>query len=85
MFLYHHCLLPASLLNLFLTNNQIHSHDTRNANIYRPHSCRTNIKQFTVLYQGPKVCLHYHYLPQLKVLIVYVRFKTSLHCFLFNE
>ena len=48
MFLYHNRLLPTSVLNLFVTNNQIHSHNTRNANSYRPHSCRTNIKQFTI-------------------------------------
>ena len=32
MFLYHDLMLPAILLNLFVTNNQIHSHNTRNAN-----------------------------------------------------
>ena len=55
MFLYHHRLLPGSLLNLFVTDNQIHSQDTRNANSYRPHTCRTNIMKFTILYQGPKI------------------------------
>ena len=48
-------MLPAILLNLFVTNNQIHSDDTRNANFYRPHSCRINIKRYTILYQGPKI------------------------------
>jgi hypothetical protein len=41
MFLYHHRLLPVSLSNLFLTNNQVHRYETRNANFYRPHVCRT--------------------------------------------
>ena len=56
IFLYHHRLLPVSLSNLFLTKNQVYRYETRNANFYRPHVCRTNIKQFTILYQGPKIC-----------------------------
>ena len=72
MFLYHNNLLPICLLNLFVTNNQIHSHNTRNANSYRPHSCRTNIKQFTILYQGPKI---WNSLPS----------TMNLHCFLLHK
>ena len=55
MFLFHHCLLPPSLLGLFVANNQIHSYHTRTADDYRPHACRTNIKLFTILFEGPKV------------------------------
>ena len=49
---YH--LLPSSFLNLFTTNNLIHSHNTRRATDYRPHVYRTNVKSFTILFQGPK-------------------------------
>ena len=55
MFLYHNQLLPPSFLNLFVTSQQIHGYNTRVSQQYRPHTCRTNIKQFTVLYQGPKI------------------------------
>ena len=83
MFLYHNRLLPISLLNLFVTNNQIHSHDTRNANSYRPHSCRTNIRQFMILYQGPKI---WNSLPStMKHINSLSLFKKFLHCFLLNE
>ena len=40
MFYYHNQLLPSMFLNLFVT---------------RLHPCRTNLKQFTILYQGPKI------------------------------
>jgi len=42
-------------LYLFMTNAQIHRYDTRAASNYRVRSCRTNIKKFTTLYQGPKI------------------------------
>ena len=44
-----------NLINLFVTNSQIHNYNTRSAANYRYHPCRTNIKQFTILYQGPKL------------------------------
>ena len=83
MFLYHHRLLPVSLSNLFLTNNQVHRYETRNANFYRPHVCRTNIKQFTILYQGPKI---WNSLPDsIKCDGSFYLFKKSLISFLLNE
>ena len=55
MFYYQNQLLPPMFLNLFLTSSQVHNYGTRTANHYRSRSCRTNLKQFTVLYQGPKI------------------------------
>ncbi len=55
MFYYHNQLLPPMSLILFSTSSQIHSYDTRIAKCYRPHHCRTNLKQFTTLFQGPKI------------------------------
>ena len=54
MFCYHNNLLPPLFLNLFMTNSH-HTYDTRTAGNYRMHSCRTNIKKFTILYQGPRI------------------------------
>ena len=42
-------------LSLFPADGQVHSYDTRIANCYQPYNCRTNLKQFAVLYQGPKI------------------------------
>ena len=55
MYCYHYSLLPPSFFNLFRTNSQIHSYSTRTANNYHVHQCRTNLKKFTILYQGPKI------------------------------
>ena len=54
MYRYHNNLLPSLFLNLFNTSTQIHSYSTRTGNNYPVHHCRTNLKKFTVLYQGPK-------------------------------
>ncbi len=48
-------LLAPMFLNLFSTSSQIHSYDTRIAKCYRPHHRRTNLKQFTILFQCSKI------------------------------
>ena len=50
MYSYHNNLLPHMFNTTFVTNRQVHTYDTRNANNYRPYFCRTNIKRFTILY-----------------------------------
>ena len=55
MFDYHNYLFPTLLLNLFVTNGQINRYCTRTASNYQMHLCRTNLKQFTILYRGPKI------------------------------
>jgi hypothetical protein len=40
---------------LFITNNHVHNYNTRIAENNRPQACRTNLKQFTILFQGPKI------------------------------
>ena len=51
MFCYHNNVLPPLFRNLFMTNSEVYRNDTRTASNYRVHSCRTNIKKFTILYQ----------------------------------
>ena len=55
MFCFHHHLLRSSFLNLFITGCQVHTYATRFVTNYRAHFCRTNFKQFSVLYLGPKI------------------------------
>ena len=55
MYSYHNNLLPHTFNTTFVTNRQVHTYNTRNANNYRPYFCRTNIKQFTILHLGPKL------------------------------
>ena len=54
MFCYNH-MQPSSFLNLFITGGQVHTYAPRFVKNYRLHFCRTNIKQFTLLYLGPKI------------------------------
>ena len=55
MYLYHNDTLPISLTHIFQTGNQIHQYSTRYSDFYRPHTCRTNIKKFLILFQGPRI------------------------------
>ena len=42
-------------LDLFVTSRHIHNYNTRTSPHFRSHACRTNPKQFTILFQGPKI------------------------------
>ena len=55
MYKYQNRLLPSIFLELFRTSSQIHNYNTRSASDLHPHKCRTNIMQFKVLFQGPKI------------------------------
>ena len=55
MYLYHNNALPISFTQTFQTGSQIHQYSTRYSDYYRPHTCRTNIKKFSILFQGPKI------------------------------
>ena len=55
MYKYQNRLLPSIFLDLFQTSSQIHNYNTRSATSLRPRKCRTNIKQFSVLFQGPQI------------------------------
>ena len=55
MFSYYHLLLPPLFLDLFVTSRHIHNYNTRTSSHFRSHACRTNTKQFTTLFQGPKI------------------------------
>lgn len=55
MYLYHNDALPISFTQIFQTGNQIHRYSTRYSDYYRPRTCRTNIKQFSILFQGPRI------------------------------
>ena len=55
MYLYHNDALPISFTQIFQTVNQIHQYSTRYSDFYRPHTCRTNIKKISILFQGPRI------------------------------
>jgi hypothetical protein len=68
MFPYHNHLLPSSFHMIFNTGSQMHIYNTRAD--YRTHACRTNIEQFTILFQGPKLWNHYQKILSTKLLLV---------------
>ena len=55
MYLYHNDALPIAFTQIFQTGNQIHQYSTRYSDFYRPHMCRTNIKNFSILFQRPRI------------------------------
>ena len=55
MFCYHHQIVLPLFSNSFLLNNQVHNHFTRSMGDYQSHTCQTNTKKFTVLFQGPSL------------------------------
>ena len=48
-------LLPSVFLILFQTSSQMHNYNARSFTNLRSHKWPTNIKQFTVFFQGPKI------------------------------
>ena len=80
---YHNNLLLHTFNTTFVTNRQVHSYNTRNANTYRPYFFRTNIKQLTILHLGPKP---WNSLPHnLTELTSYSSFKISLEKYLIER
>ena len=74
-------LLPKYFNNMFVSNNQIHGYNKRNANTFRNPFCRTKLRQFSLRFQGRKV---YNSLPEkvtniASVSIFVSRLKTFLH------
>ena len=54
MFSLKNSTLPPKFNNLCLINSQIHNYNTRNAHSFRLPLCRTNTRQFSIYFQGPK-------------------------------
>ena len=54
MYQYKAGLLPKCFDNIFLETNQVHGYNTRSSKSFYIFSCRTNIRQFSIRFQGPK-------------------------------
>ena len=55
MFSFKKGLLPDAFREMFVLTNQIHHYNTRNSNSFYLFSSRTNIRQFAIRFQGPKL------------------------------
>ena len=80
MYLYYNNLLPLAFCKMFQTGSQMHHYATRNSESYRTHPCRTNIKKFSTLFQGPKI---WNSLPtDIKAVTSFYSFKRLMKIFL---
>ena len=52
---YKNSLLPDTFNDMFLLNCDIHSYNTRSKNSFRLPYCRTNVRKFSLCFQGPKI------------------------------
>ena len=71
MYLYHNEALHISFTQIFQTGNQIHQYSTRYSDFYRPHTRRTNIKKFSILFQGPRIWNSYRMTSKMPHLLAY--------------
>ena len=55
MFSFKKGLLPDAVSDMFLLTNQVHHYNARNFNSFYLLPCRTNIRQFALRFQGPKL------------------------------
>ena len=58
MYLYKNGLLPDSFNDMFLLHSDVHSYNTRQTrskNSFRLPHCRTNVRKFSLRFQGPKL------------------------------
>ena len=75
MYSYDNNLLPPSFSNVILHTNQIHGYNTRSSNRFCIPFCRTNMRKFSVFYQGPVFFNKFNY---------DIRNATSLYSFQSN-
>ena len=52
MFLYENNILPENFENMFKLNKEVHNYDTRSAYEFHIETPRTNLRQFSIKYQG---------------------------------
>ena len=53
MYLFKRSLLPNYFRDMFTLASQIHSYKTRNSNLFYIPYCRTNLRKFSIRFQGP--------------------------------
>ena len=55
MYRYKNGLLPESFTDIFLLNSEIHPYNIRNKNSLRLPYYRTNLRKFSLRFEGPKL------------------------------
>ena len=53
LYLFKRSLLPNYFRDMFTLASQIHSYNTRNSNLFYIPYCQTNLRKFSIRFQGP--------------------------------
>ena len=57
VFLFTRNLLPNYFQSIFMLTSQVHSYNSRTSKLFYIFPCRTNLRQFSIRFQGPKFFL----------------------------
>ena len=82
MYQYKAGLSPKCFDNICLETNQVHGYNTRSSKSFYTFSCRTNIRQFSIRFQGPKFFNSLS--SDIKTSISIFSFKSKLKSFLLS-
>ena len=80
MYLYKNGLLPDSFIDMFLLHSDVHSFYTRSKNSFRLPHCGTNVKKFSLRFQGPK--LYHSFSPDVQNAPSFAVFTSKLKIYL---
>ena len=80
---FRHRLLPSIFDEFFITNNSVHSHNTRSQNNFRPHVLPTNIAERTIRVMGVRT--QNYFANKLNMECSYLSYKASLRKYLVNN
>ena len=82
MFLFKKGFLPNAFKGMFLLIGHIHRYNTRHCNSFYLFPCTTNIRQFAICFQGPKLFNSFN--SEIQNAESISLFKSKLRAFLLN-
>jgi len=77
MYQYRSSLLLYSFNNMFSMTHQLHSYGTRSSEFFHLPQCRTNIRKFSISFQGPKLIFLIRLVLKFEMQQVPLRFAVS--------
>ena len=77
MYQYRSSLLLYSFNNMFSMTHQVHSYGTRSSEFFHLPQCRTNIRKFSISFQGPKLIFLIRLVLKFEMQQVPLRFAVS--------
>ena len=77
MYQYRSSSLSYSFNNMFSVTHQVYSFGTRSSEFFHLPQCRTNIRKFSISFQGPKLIFLIHLVLKFEMQQVPLRFAVS--------